>query len=524
MVNNAEQGHNSIIESFRALSGKEELLAKVIDFFPYLIQVYAPDGTSVLVNKALLDEYHLAGPEFIVWKYNVLKDPSVIATGKYDLIKRAFRGETVFVQDIRVPIEDITERYGIHDLDILAAYQDITIFPIFDDQKQVIYVAALLINRRVYRGKDEVEKAKEHIENHWMEPFSISETAKAACLSKAHFTRLFRKHTGMTPHEYYINYKINKLKEKLLDNNLSVAQAFAACNLDYNGHSAKVFRDKTGVSPSAYRKMSAKKNWGLSMEEQVKETRTNLDELFRLAVERQELLVKVIEFFPYPIQIFSGDGTARIVNKAALDIIGIKSMESHVGKYNVFRDPIVSALGATEKVREVLRGKTVYLTDFNAPYQDMVRYFDVKDRDIQTISADITCFPVIRSDKGVECFAAVFFIKKIYKGKEEIGWGRQYIEAHWQEPFDADATARAACLSKAHFTKLFKKHTGVTPYEYYINYKIIKLKEKLLDVNLTVKQAFAYCNMDYNGHSARMFKQKVGLSPSAYRKMSGSSE
>lgn len=53
--------------------------------------------------------------------------------------------------------------------------------------------------------------------------------------------------------------------------------------------------------------------------------------------------------------------------------------------------------------------------------------------------------------------------KNIYRGKEEIAWGTQYIETHWQEPFDLGETARAACLSKAHFTKLFKKyafHTG----------------------------------------------------------------
>jgi transcriptional regulator GlxA family with amidase domain len=125
-----------------------------------------------------------------------------------------------------------------------------------DDEKRVIYVATFLINRRVYRGKDEIAKAKEYIESHWQEPFDGGATAKAACLSKAHFTKLFKKHTGVTPHEYYTNYKISKLKEKLLDTNLSIAQAFAACNMDYNGHSARVFKGKTGVSPSAYRKLS----------------------------------------------------------------------------------------------------------------------------------------------------------------------------------------------------------------------------------------------------------------------------
>ncbi len=250
-----EDMQHDIIASFQSLFGKEELLARVIECFPYPIQIYAPDGTSVLVNKAMLAEYRAISPDIVVGKYNIFKDPDVIATGQINTLKRAFRGETVFFPDVRVPLEGIAERYGIQDLDVEAVYQDITVFPIMDDEKRVIYVATLLINRRVYRGKDEIEKAKEYIETHWKERFDLSETAKAACLSKAHFTKLFKKHTGVTPHEYYINYKIGKLKEKLLDTNLSIAQVFAACNMDYNGHSARVFKNKTGVSPSAYRKM-----------------------------------------------------------------------------------------------------------------------------------------------------------------------------------------------------------------------------------------------------------------------------
>lgn len=256
------------------------------------------------------------------------------------------------------------------------------------------------------------------------------------------------------------------------------------------------------------------------MKDQVEDAQRSLAKSFQSLFGEQELLAKVIEFFPYPIQIFSLDGTARMINKATLEMIGIKSMESHVGRYNVFEDPIVRELGVMDQVRQVLMGKTVYLTSFNAPYQDMIRYFNVEDRDIQTISSDITCFPLVNADGVVECFAAVFIFKKIYRGKEEIALAKEYIETHWQEPFDLSETAKVAYLSKAHFTKLFKKHTGVTPHEYYTNYKISKLKEKLLDTNLSIAQAFAACNMDYNGHSARVFKNKTGLSPSAYRKKS----
>jgi len=255
------------------------------------------------------------------------------------------------------------------------------------------------------------------------------------------------------------------------------------------------------------------------MKHNSEDSQNSIIESFQSLLLRQDVLAKVIEFFPYPIQLFSPDGTAIMVNKAVLDIIGVRCVDSHVGKYNVFEDPIVQRLGFIEQIRKVLKGEIVRLTDFNAPYHDMKRYFNVVDRDINTISSDIICFPLINTDGEVEYFAAVFIIKNIYSGKEEIARGRRYIETHWKEPFDINKTAKAAYLSRAQFTKLFKENTGVTPHEYYINYKISKLKDKLLDTNLTIAQAFAACNMNYNGHYARLFKEKVGVSPSAYRKM-----
>ena len=230
-------------------------------------------------------------------------------------------------------------------------------------------------------------------------------------------------------------------------------------------------------------------------------------------------LISLFESFPYPIQIFSHDGTAIMINNAALEMIGIKSRESHLGRYNVFEDPIVRKLGFTDQIRQVLTGRTVYLIDFTASYEDMIRYFDVKERDLTLINSDITCFPLVNRDGRVEYFAAVFIFKNVYMDKEEIGRAKQYIRTHWKEPFNVDKIAQAAYLSKSHFTKLFKMHTGLTPYEYYINYKIGKLREMLMDTNLSISQAFEACNMNYNGNSARLFKEKVGVTPSEYRKL-----
>ena len=43
-----------------------------------------------------------------------------------------------------------------------------------------------------------------------------------------------------------------------------------------------------------------------------------------------DYMMNLFEAFPYPLQIFSRDGTARVINNAALEMIG-KKRESHMG-------------------------------------------------------------------------------------------------------------------------------------------------------------------------------------------------
>jgi transcriptional regulator GlxA family with amidase domain len=62
----------------------------------------------------------------------------------------------------------------------------------------------------------------------------------------------------MTPHDYYISVKINKVKDKLLDMNLSIEEAFSECGFHYHGHYANLFKIKTGLTPSEYRKLAQK--------------------------------------------------------------------------------------------------------------------------------------------------------------------------------------------------------------------------------------------------------------------------
>lgn len=210
------------------------------------------------------------------------------------------------------------------------------------------------------------------------------------------------------------------------------------------------------------------------------------------------------------MQVFSPDGTAVRINQAAQDVLGIKH-ENHVGKYNVFQDPIVREQGIMDQVKQVLSGETVYLKDLAAPYKDMLKYFNVEDRDFQTLYLDITCFPLLKPDETLGCFIAIFLIKKIYRHRDEIQKAKEYIETHWREKYDAGETAKATNLSRNHFSQLFKKHMGMTPHDYYISVKIRNIQDRLKDESLTVRDALQTAALTIMGISRSYSRKKSGF-------------
>ncbi len=255
------------------------------------------------------------------------------------------------------------------------------------------------------------------------------------------------------------------------------------------------------------------------MLERMNEAESMIIKSFHEAFGNKELFSKIIEFFPYPIQVLSLDGTSLMINRAMIRVFQIKYPQMHVGQYNVFEDPIMLRLGLIDQVRQVIKGKTVYLQDISVPYKDIIEVYGSGDSDITAMYQDITSFPLLGADNKPVCFVAVFITKKIYRGKQEITEARKYMENNWQEQFDINDLAKQVNLSPSHFTRLFKKHVGCTPYRYYGNIKISKIKEKLMDPNITISEAFTACGVDYHGHYARIFKENTGLTPTEYRRM-----
>jgi AraC-like DNA-binding protein len=248
---NAEQMLQSIVNN-------HDLFKKLLECLPYPVQVYAPDGTLIMVNQSFLEEFDVPDPSLIIGKSNILHDHPV---DEYDVIQNVlagFAGKATYVNELKIPVHNIKKFYNIPAKNVEAFYLDISTLPLKDDSGEILCVVNIFITRRKLIDSLAIAKAKSYIEAHWQNEFHGDEVAKDVYISPSHFLRLFKAHTGMTPHDYYINVKINKLKDKLLDINLSIEEAFAECGIHYHGHYAELFKKKTGLTPSEYRKLAQK--------------------------------------------------------------------------------------------------------------------------------------------------------------------------------------------------------------------------------------------------------------------------
>jgi len=69
---------------------------------------------------------------------------------------------------------------------------------------------------------------------------------------KARFYEAFKSYTGMTPYQYFIHLKINRAKELLGSEGASVKEAAFRLGFDDPYYFSRLFRRKTGLSPSAW--------------------------------------------------------------------------------------------------------------------------------------------------------------------------------------------------------------------------------------------------------------------------------
>ena len=96
-------------------------------------------------------------------------------------------------------------------------------------------------------------RAKDLIDARYFEALTVDDLARAARLSRAHFSREFRRAFGESPHQYLLTRRLERAASLLRSTDWSVARICVSVGLSSIGSFTASFGRMFGMPPTAYR-------------------------------------------------------------------------------------------------------------------------------------------------------------------------------------------------------------------------------------------------------------------------------
>jgi AraC-like DNA-binding protein len=96
-------------------------------------------------------------------------------------------------------------------------------------------------------------RAKDLVDARYFEPLDVARMAAAAGLSRAHFSREFRRTFGVSPHEYLLTRRLERAAHLLRGTDRSVLEICSSVGLQSLGSFTTSFKRIYGRTPTEYR-------------------------------------------------------------------------------------------------------------------------------------------------------------------------------------------------------------------------------------------------------------------------------
>lgn len=103
-------------------------------------------------------------------------------------------------------------------------------------------------------SKQKLRQAIEYIEAHLGEDISLTDIANELGMSQYYFCHLFKRSTGISPHQFLIHQRVERAKHLLRQPNRTVTSVAMECGFANQSHFARCFRQCTGMNPNQFRK------------------------------------------------------------------------------------------------------------------------------------------------------------------------------------------------------------------------------------------------------------------------------
>ena len=194
-------------------------------------------------------EYHTIGNTEFVWLH-------LDGSNTADFYQQAVQMHGGFVFD--TPYAEQIKN-GIYEI-VFAFRNEQTLSEVRLSQKLYTLLTAMVDTASQEAGQteenDTVSKAMHFIQEQYMNPISLLDVATHVNMSQFHFSRLFKKDCGYSPHEYLILTRLNRAKHLLKTTELPVKVIAQKVGYQNVSSFTNAFTDRVGISPTLFRKYS----------------------------------------------------------------------------------------------------------------------------------------------------------------------------------------------------------------------------------------------------------------------------
>ncbi len=206
----------------------KEIIAKNNDI------VYTPQGSEYRVTFFDFEntDSHTVGINFFLYDEN---NKSVLLSDKIKI----FRGNTA-IASLFYQIENLSNNKNIQP----------TEYKIFLFQ----LINQLVTERNKKKYPSVIQKGVEHLNSHYVEKIFVRELSNLCFISEVYFRRLFKKQFGMTPIEYRNQLRLNRARQYLEYNEISIQEISNILGYATVSHFIKCFKQNYGEAPLSYRK------------------------------------------------------------------------------------------------------------------------------------------------------------------------------------------------------------------------------------------------------------------------------
>jgi AraC family transcriptional regulator len=95
---------------------------------------------------------------------------------------------------------------------------------------------------------------------------------------------------------------------------------------------------------------------------------------------------------------------------------------------------------------------------------------------------------------------------------------REFVEANLDTNIRLDQLAELCGRSTEYFMRLFKATNGVSPYQYVLNVRVERARMLLGDETRSIADVALACGFSHQEHFTRMFRRFTGVTPGRYRR------